>query len=155
MFDDASRRVRKRDKYGSIWDVYQIDDQTTFSLYARQLSEGVQGQALVKTHEVMRIRLDAQEETVLQKLPVAFLGDVRVEEQFENRGVGSMLVEEVLAECKRRGHRGIEGSLSEVDRDHFGKLEYFYKKLGFSVVFYKCDDPEYNELGPGKVELRF
>ena len=155
MFDDASRRVRKRDKYGSIWDLYQFDEQTTFALYARLSSGGIQGQANVKTHEVLEFSLGAQEEAVLWKLPMAFLGDVRVEKRFENRGVGSMLMEEVVTESKQRGHEGIEGKISEADSGHFDKLQYFYVKLGFSVVFYDREDPEYSDLWRGKVELRF
>ena len=113
------------------------------------------GRAFVKTHDYLDIALDAYEGGLLLTLPMAFLGDVRVEREFENRGVGSMLVEEAIAECKRRGNEGIEGNISEVDAGHFDKLDHFYTKLGVSVVFYDREDPECSDLRRGKVELRF
>ena len=151
MSEDASRRWQREDKFRQPWNLYQIDYPTMFSLYAQLGTVGLLCEAHVKTHEIVKMH---GEEFSLQS-SMAFLGDVRVNQRFENRGVGSMLVEEAIAECKRRGHVGIEGRLSEADRDHFGKLEHFYTKLGFSVVFYRLEAPEYRELGPGKVALEF
>ena len=86
---------------------------------------------------------------------MAYLTDVQVDKYLENRGVGSMLVGEAIKECKLRGHKGIEGDLSNVDSDHFDKLEYFYEKLGFTVVFYEPEHPDYSPRRVGKVELIF
>lgn len=82
---------------------------------------------------------------------MARLEDVKVNCQFENRGIGSMLVKEAIAECKRRGHKGIDGYLSRKDIDHLPKLMHFYKILGFSVELYKRERHE----GIGKIELFF
>ena len=67
-----------------------------------------------------------------------------------------MLVGEAIKECKRRGHEGIEGHLSSADSDHFDKLKHFYQRLGFSVVFYEPEHPDYRRYRRvGKIELTF
>ena len=66
-----------------------------------------------------------------------------------------MLVREVIKECKRRGHEGIEGKLSDADSDHFDKLKHFYEKLGFSVGFYTEEHPDYRFDRVGEVEMVF
>ena len=91
----------------------------------------------------------------VQQQSMAFLNDVRVDSDIENRGLGSMLVREAIEECKRRGHKGINGYLSIVDCDHFSKLKHFYKKLRFSIVFYTEDHPDYRFDRVGKVEMIF
>ena len=86
---------------------------------------------------------------------MAHLMDVQVNRHMENRGVGSMLVQEAAKECKLRGHRGIEGKISSVDSDHFDKLKHFYEKLGFTVVFYAPEHPDYRHNRVGKIEMLF
>ena len=86
---------------------------------------------------------------------MALLNNVKVDCHIENRGLGSMLVRETIEECKRRGHKGICGYLSDVDRDHFPKLKYFYKKLEFSVGFYDVKHPVYQFNRVGKIEMLF
>ena len=86
---------------------------------------------------------------------MAHLTDVRVERRMENRGAGSMLVRRAIEECKRRGHKGIEGDLSSVDMDHFDKLKHFYEKLGFTVIFYEPEHPDYRNPWDGKIEMTF
>ena len=88
-------------------------------------------------------------------LMMARLIDVRVSKQLENRGLGSLLVGQAITECKQRGHRGIEGKLSTVDSGHFDKLEYFYKRLGFSVTFYESSHPLYEPPFVGRIKLLF
>ena len=90
-----------------------------------------------------------------RQLPMACLLDVEVNERMENRGAGSMLVGEAIEECKRRGHVGIEGKISSVDSDHFDKLKHFYEKLGFTVVFYAPEHPDYRHNRVGKIEMLF
>ena len=90
-----------------------------------------------------------------EQLPMALLTDVEINRYMENRGAGSMLLQRAIVECKRRGHKGIEGKLSSVDTDHFDKLKYFYEKLGFSVVFYEPEHPDFSPGRVGKVELMF
>ena len=90
-----------------------------------------------------------------QLLSIARLIDVRVDRRVEDRGIGSMLVKEAIAECKRRGNKGIYGDLSIADKDYFPKLEHFYEKLGFSVVFYEKDHPADGGWRVGKIEMLF
>ena len=90
-----------------------------------------------------------------RKQSMAFLNDVRVDDRIENRGLGSMLVREAIEECKRRGHKGLYGHLSEVDKDHFSKLKHFYGRLGFSIVFYGTTHPNYKFNRVGKIEMAF
>ena len=66
-----------------------------------------------------------------------------------------MLVREAIEECRRRGYKGIHGYLSYVDRGHFRKTKHFYEKLGFSVVFYAEEHPDYRFERVGKIEMVF
>ena len=51
--------------------------------------------------------------------------------------MGTLLLQAVIEDCKRQGYKGIEGDLSEPDRDHFDKLKTWYPKNGFSVKVYE------------------
>ena len=158
MFEDATRHVLKQDKRGVVWDVYQIDSPNMISWYAQSECVEVGCEAHVKTQKIIENSLTAYDPVTnahLRQLPMAILGDVRVDEQLENRGLGSMLVREAIAECEKRGHKGIQGTLSRVDAGHFDKLEHFYTSLGFSVVFFRPEDPEFSSGWRGKVELAF
>ena len=86
---------------------------------------------------------------------MAFVNDVRVDRSIEDRGLGSLLVREAIEECKRRGHKGMYGYLSDVDIGHFPKLEYFYRKLGFSVSFNDMTRPDYRYNRAGTIEMVF
>ncbi len=142
---DSSRQFQWRDKYGLIWHGHV--DETPFELIWRIRPENLGGRyvAYVKTHS-----FDSH-----QQLPMAHLTDVRVERRMEDRGVGSMLIRRVIEECRRRGHKGIEGDLSRNDSDHFDKLKYFYEKLGFTVILYEPDHPDYRNPWDGKIERTF
>ena len=147
-FSDASRRFQWRDRCGLAWDVYIYDDGALMSWIARPRYDGYIGGtnvAHVRTHTLNPLR----------KSPKARLQDVQVDRYLENRGTGSMLVREVIKECKRRGHEGIEGKLSSVDSHHFDKLKHFYEKLGFTVVFYAPEHPDYRQNRVGKIEMLF
>ena len=108
--DDMFLRFRWRDRGGTVWSVGFDENPVGFSGYVA--SKGVRGTGSVylQTHDI-----DNQEQSR------ALLADVRVDGPVENRGLGSMLVRTAIEECKRRGHKGIDGYLSDVDRDHFPK----------------------------------
>ena len=143
-YSDASRQFQWRDKCGLVWDVYVVEDPVSVSWFARPGGYvGGRCETHLQTHTI-----DLQ-----QQLSMAHLMDVQVNRHMENRGVGSMLVQEAAKECKLRGHRGIEGDISSVDSDHFDKLKHFYEKMGFSVVLYPPEHPDYNPRRVGKVEL--
>jgi len=55
-------------------------------------------------------------------------------ERFENRGIGSALLKLMESVARERGVMGIMGDLSDVDKDHYEKLSYFYKKHGYSFT---------------------
>ncbi len=68
----------------------------------------------------------------------------------KNRANGSILMKylfEVLKESSKI--KKITGSISDVDRDHFDRIEHFYKKHGFSVHFYTN---EFGERTGGCIE---
>ncbi len=144
MYDDATRRFSWPDKYRQAWDVYVFEEGNCVSWYARLGNVGGKYEATLETHSHKG-----------QRLAMAHLIDVMVDERMENRGLGSMLVKEAIKEARRLGHKGIEGYLSSVDRDNFPKLKHFYKKLGFSVVFYEPEHPDYQFHRVGKVEMVF
>ena len=142
--DDMIHRFQWQDGYGLIWQVGFYNHAVGFSAIAVSDSQRGTGAIYLRTHDIRS-----------QKQPIAFLNDVRVDSRIENRGMGSMLVREAIEECKRRGHRGLYGHLSEVDSGHFSKLKYFYEKLGFSVVFYGTTHPNYKFNRAGQIEMSF
>ena len=91
----------------------------------------------------------------LRQLPMAVLQDIRVDEEVENRGVGTLLLKAIIEDCKLQGHSGIEGELSETDRDHFDKLAHWYPKNGFSIKFYDEKERRRSRNKPGRVWITF
>ena len=142
--DDIFLRFRWRDRYGLVWSVGFAENPVGFSGYVA--SKGVRGTGSVhlQTHDIDDL-----------KQSMARLADVRVDGPIENRGLGAMLVRKTIEECKRRGHKGMYGYLSDVDIGHFPKLEYFYRKLGFSVSFCDMTRPDYRYSRAGKIEMVF
>lgn len=53
------------------------------------------------------------------------------------RGFGSIAMKMLIDYAKEINVNRITGELSLVDEDHFDRLEYFYKKHGFKVMFNK------------------
>lgn len=143
---DASRQFQWRDRCGLVWDVYLIeDDETSVSWCAETKLIGGTQEASVQTHD----------HSSRQQLLMARLAGVQVDERMQNRGVGSILIEKAVEECKRRGYKGIEGDLSLLYGDPIEKLKYFYEKNGFSVVLYEPRHPDYKPHRVGKIELIF
>ena len=69
----------------------------------------------------------------LSKYTYLYIDDFLVTEQ--NIGNGSLLMENLIKYTKSQDFMYIYGMLSPVDKDHFDKLYYFYKKHGFEVSF--------------------
>lgn len=69
---------------------------------------------------------------------VIFIRDIK--EIDDSRGNGSMLMSYLIREAKALNVEYIRGSLSFYDKDHFDRLEHFYKKHGFTVSFNKSKD---------------
>ena len=62
----------------------------------------------------------------------AKIEDLVVPERLENRGIGSLLLSFVEVWLRQQCVREIHGKLNEADSGHYDKLEYFYKKHGYS-----------------------
>ena len=133
-----------QDSNGLTWEVRFYNHPVGFSGFAASDHESGTGTIHIQTHD-----------TRARKQSMAYLNDVRVDSNIENRGLGSMLVGEAIEECIRRGHKGACGYLSEVDIGHFSKLKYFYEKLGFSVAFYDPSRPGYKYDRAGRIEMTF
>ena len=142
--DDVLSRFQWRDRGGILWTVQFSDIQVGFRGFMVSGQVSGTGAVYVQTHNIGSRRQS-----------MARLSDVRISASVENRGLGSMLVREAIKECERRRHEGIDGYLSSVDWDHFQKLKHFYKELGFSVVFYSEDQPDYRFDRVGKIEMLF
>lgn len=140
-----SGQFQWEDKHGRLWSGHMEEDPAMLTWRVRP--EGYEGRHViyVKTHDF----------SSLEMLPMAHLTDVEVEKWAENRGVGSMLVQRAIEECKRRGHKGMEGDLSGVDADHFDKLKYFYEKLGFTVTFFGREPSDIRKSWAGNIEIIF
>ena len=146
FFRDAFRNFIWIDKFGTTWNVFQIEGAPkSLDLYALpELPVGGQGAIHVDTNGI-----DGQ------PLDKAFLIDVQVNKWLENRGAGSMLVREAIAECKQRGNKSMLGNLAASDEDHFDKLEHFYRKLRFDIRFFDPSMPGYSCSKMGEVEIVF
>lgn len=143
---DAYRKFRWQDKGGIVWNVNVVREGLGVSWYVGlNGSQYPYGKAYVRMCDFGTLR----------KLSVAYLTDIRVDPRVENRGMGSMLIKEIIDECKRRRFKGIEGHLSEADRDHFDKLEHLYENLGFAVVIYPPGHPGHGTARAGKIEMAF
>ena len=143
--DEVFLQFQWRDRYGLVWTVRFYANPTGFS--------GVVRSTRVREKGWISIRADGDDAE--KQDPMAFVNDVRVDRRIEDRGLGSMLVRESIKECMRRGHKGMQGNLSNADRVRFPKLKHFYEKLGFSVVIYSEDQPSTQSRGAGKIEMVF
>ena len=143
--DGVFLRIQWQDKCGLDWTVVFTEEPLKFSGFMAASQVRGTGEIHVQTHD-----------TYSRKLSMACLRHVEISDRrLENRGMGSMLVGIAIEECKRRRYDGIEGYLSSVHGDHFTKLKHFYKKLGFSVVFYAEEHPDYHYDRVGKLEMNF
>jgi N-acetylglutamate synthase-like GNAT family acetyltransferase len=78
-----------------------------------------------------RIRLSANykdEETIE-------ICDIEVFGENEGRGYGSILLQSLINFAIENSVNTISGWISQTDKDHFDKLDSFYKKFGFEVIW--------------------
>lgn len=71
--------------------------------------------------------------TSVLKDGVINIGDIQVDKI--DLGCGSLAMQALLDFAKEHRYSKITGWLSPVDRDHFDRLEHFYRKFGFNVEF--------------------
>ena len=57
--------------------------------------------------------------------------DIRIDEDFQNRQIGTLLMIFIENWAINHGVKAIFGDISNVDSDHFETLRHFYTKLGF------------------------
>lgn len=65
------------------------------------------------------------------------IDDIFSQENIKSSGNGKILLSYLKKEAIKYGFTQITGWLSSVDKTNFDKLEYFYKKNGFNVIFSK------------------
>lgn len=63
---------------------------------------------------------------------------IRVDNSYQDKGVGSCLVNYIKSEGVKMNRKRITGFLNRADAGHYGKLKYFYEKHGF-VVEINCE----------------
>lgn len=63
------------------------------------------------------------------------IGDIHM--QYNCAGLGTIAMACLLKFAKEQKYSKVTGWISSVDSDHFDRLEHFYKKFGFDVVFNK------------------
>ncbi|MFB5194279.1 GNAT family N-acetyltransferase [Neobacillus sp. KR4-4] len=63
------------------------------------------------------------------------IGDIEVFGENEGRGYGSTLLNSLINFAKDNSINTISGWISYADKNHFDKLDYFYKKYGFKVIW--------------------
>jgi GNAT superfamily N-acetyltransferase len=63
------------------------------------------------------------------------IGDIEVFGANEGRGYGSILLNSLIKFATDNSINTITGWISYADKNHFDKLDYFYKKHGFNVIW--------------------
>jgi GNAT superfamily N-acetyltransferase len=63
------------------------------------------------------------------------IGDIEVFGENEGRGYGSILLNSLINFAIENSINTISGWISYADKNHFDKLDYFYKKHGFDVIW--------------------
>lgn len=63
------------------------------------------------------------------------IGDIEVFGENEGRGYGSILLDSLTKFAIDNSINTITGWISYADKNHFEKLDYFYKKHGFNVIW--------------------
>ena len=118
--------VVREDKYGTRW-ILRLSDRAdgTETWRAYQAGDDEQDYGYIQLH------FDATQRR-------AEIWNVRVNDQSRRRGVGSLLVEHAIAECRRRGYNELTGVI--IDRENLCGLRDFYEKLGFSFTRSEPDD---------------
>jgi GNAT superfamily N-acetyltransferase len=66
----------------------------------------------------------------------AYLNDIQVSGKYEDRGLGSLLINFIEKWERERGVTEIYGDLSRKDEDHFDKLQHFYEKHGWTFELF-------------------
>lgn len=61
--------------------------------------------------------------------------DIEVFGENEGRGYGEILLNSLINFAIDNSVKTISGWISQTDKDHFDKLDYFYKKHGFDVIW--------------------
>lgn len=54
--------------------------------------------------------------------------------KYINKGIGSMMMKELLSYAESNNYQEIRGELSIVDNDHKDRLHHFYQKFGFEIT---------------------
>lgn len=63
-----------------------------------------------------------------------------IQAAINNIGDGTALVNKLIDYAKINNFKTITGWISDADKDHLERLNYFYKKLGFKIS--KANDPQ-------------
>lgn len=110
--------VVREDKYGARW-ILRLSDTAGGTETWRAYQAGGDGQY----YGYINLRFHAT---------CAVLGDVEVNDRMRRRGIGSLLVEYAIDECRRRGCNVLTGEI--IGRENLCELRNFYEKLGFSFT---------------------
>jgi GNAT superfamily N-acetyltransferase len=65
------------------------------------------------------------------------LEDIEMEKELVNQGYGGILLSTLIDIAKKRNINRISGWISNVDGDHWDRLEHFYKNHNFEVIRYE------------------
>lgn len=60
--------------------------------------------------------------------------DILIDKEYRNKGVGSLLLKEIITEAEKRDFQKISGKMSLADTDNYDVLKHFYTKNGFNVM---------------------
>ena len=89
---------------------------------------------------------------VIESETTILIGDIQhdnLDNDF-NKGYGSMMMDKLLQYSHENRFTHIYGNLSEVDRNHKGRLHHFYEKFGFTITEY----PELQGNNYGRIDMR-
>ena len=65
-----------------------------------------------------------------------YIGDILrfSKNKYYNKGIGTMMMNELIDYAKMNNYHEIRGELSTVDNEHKDRLHHFYRKFGFEII---------------------
>jgi len=81
----------------------------------------------------------------------AYLNDIQVSRPHENNGIGSLLLKFIEKWEVNHGINEIFGDISTKDKDHFDKLQHFYKKNEWRFEFFNTSTLKTGSTTVGRV----
>ena len=128
--------IKKESKKGHL--IEQCDAELWYVLFPQTLDEfREQSGGVVCLHKTGRGRVCKANLFYDRDKDTMEICDLKTDPRERRKGYASTILKHVYTICRDLKVKSIIGSLAQVDSNHFGDLERFYKKRGFEVFINK------------------